>query len=219
MSIELHLGIGGHQSASSRTDEWLTPPDILRALGPFDLDPCAPAVRPWPTAARHLTLADDGLHVPWEGRVWLNPPYGPATFVWLRRLARHGDGIALTFARTETTGFFDGAWDKADAMLFIRGRLHFHHLDGSRSEINAGGPSVLLAYGARNVDALFRSRIPGAFIRSWWRIPVEADNPPGSRDSEEHVREDHGRDGYESWVTFSEKPNGGHRGTYVWFPL
>jgi len=44
-------GIGSHQSAAMMKDEWLTPPDIIKALGPFDLDPCAPIVRPWPTAA------------------------------------------------------------------------------------------------------------------------------------------------------------------------
>jgi len=27
-------------------DEWLTPPYIIKALGEFDLDPCAPINRP-----------------------------------------------------------------------------------------------------------------------------------------------------------------------------
>lgn len=37
--------------------EWLTPRNIVDALGPFDLDPCAPIVRPWPTAVQHYTAA------------------------------------------------------------------------------------------------------------------------------------------------------------------
>ena len=49
-------------------DEWLTPQNILSALGPFDLDPCAPINRPWDMAARHYTVADDGLSKPWAGR-------------------------------------------------------------------------------------------------------------------------------------------------------
>lgn len=163
----LTFGIGGHQSAASRTDEWLTPPEILARLGSFDLDPCAPIERPWPTAARHYTIEDGGLNQDWAGRVWLNPPYGPHTFLWLRKLARHGDGVALTFARTETAGFFDAAWARAAAMLFIRGRLHFHRPDGSRSIINAGGPSVLLAYGPNNVIALRDAGIPGALVYKW----------------------------------------------------
>ena len=39
-------GIGGHQSARMKTDEWLTPPSIIRSLGEFDLDPCAPLNTP-----------------------------------------------------------------------------------------------------------------------------------------------------------------------------
>lgn len=57
-------------------DEWLTPPEIIKALGQFDLDPCAPVVRPWDTAERHYSIKDNGLMLPWSGRVWCNPPYG-----------------------------------------------------------------------------------------------------------------------------------------------
>lgn len=27
---------------TDNNDEWLTPPEIVEALGPFDLDPCSP---------------------------------------------------------------------------------------------------------------------------------------------------------------------------------
>lgn len=74
-------GIGSHvdRSAHTSTDEWLTPPAIIDALGPFDLDPASPIERPWPTAARHYTIEDDGLAQPWAGMVWCNPPYGRET--------------------------------------------------------------------------------------------------------------------------------------------
>jgi len=147
-----------------RTVEWLTPPEILAALGPFDLDPCAPAHRPWPTAARHYTIMEDGLLQPWEGRIWLNPPYGSDTWAWLAQLADHGDGIALVFARTETEGFHECGWGRADAMHFFRGRLHFHHLDGQRARGNSGAPSVLIAYGQSNAHRLQDSGLPGKFI-------------------------------------------------------
>ena len=42
--INKRKGIGGHQSANMRTEEWLTPPEILKPLGEFDLDPCSPIV-------------------------------------------------------------------------------------------------------------------------------------------------------------------------------
>ena len=61
---------------------WLTPPAIIEPLGPFDLDPCAaPSPRPWPTAARHIELPEDGLTAEWHGRVWCNPPFGTQTAV------------------------------------------------------------------------------------------------------------------------------------------
>lgn len=159
-------GIGIHTKPyRGLTDEWLTPPEIIEALGSFDLDPCSPVDRPWDTAAKHYTIEDDGLAQRWEGRVWLNPPYGPQTWKWLERLAQHGNGIALTFARTETEGFFKSAW-RADALLFFKGRLHFYWPDGTRAKGNAGGPSVLLAFGEANVEALRRSGIQGALVQN-----------------------------------------------------
>lgn len=158
-------GIGGHQRAfEGRTDEWLTPPEIIRALGTFDLDPCSPVNRPWNTARKHYTVEDDGLSRIWEGRVWLNPPYGPETGRWLERMAEHEEGIALIFARTETDMFFRWGWEQADAMLFLRGRLHFHYVDGTRAKANAGGPSVLIAYGWTNAFMLRKSGLPGKFV-------------------------------------------------------
>lgn len=158
-------GIGGHQSATMRTDEWLTPPEIIRALGDFDLDPCSPINRPWDTAGTHYTLIDDGLHCDWSGRVWLNPPYSREAEKWLKKLADHGNGIALIFARTETEAFFREVWRRATSVLFIEGRLYFYKVDGTRASANAGAPSVLIAYDQYNSEILERSTIKGKFIK------------------------------------------------------
>lgn len=159
-------GIGGHQSPAMIKDEWLTPPGLIRTLGEFDLDPCSPSpdVRPWDTARMHFCRKDDGLTRPWSGRVWLNPPYGRETGKWLSRLADHADGIALIFARTETDMFFRYVWNRASGILFLRGRLHFHHVDGSRASFNAGAPSCLIAYGSKNVNALAECGLPGKLL-------------------------------------------------------
>jgi len=98
-------GFGFLQTQTMGKDEWLTPPEILAALGHFDLDPCAPIIRPWPTATNHYTIEDNGLIQPWEGRVWLNPPYGKYVWKWLDKLSKHKSGIALIFARTGTINF------------------------------------------------------------------------------------------------------------------
>lgn len=160
-------GMGGHQSADMKNDEWLTPPKILAALGQFDLDPCAPIKRPWNMAKEHYTIADNGLLKPWYGRVWLNQPYGGPSIVgpWMRRMVEHGTGTMLIFARTETDLFFEMVWNKATAVLFLRGRLHFHYIDGTRAAANAGAPSVLVAYGPVDADILEGCSIDGQFLR------------------------------------------------------
>lgn len=137
------------------THVWLTPPDLKAPLGEFDLDPCAaPEPRPWPTAKRHITLPEDGLSAKWEGRIWLNPPFGSHTAHWLQKMAAHNWGTALVFARTETRMFFDSVWSKAQGLLFVRGRPHFYRPDGTRADGNSGGPIVLVAYGHEDMDKL-----------------------------------------------------------------
>lgn len=157
--------MGSHQSARAETTTWLTPPHLLEALGPFDLDPCAaPSPRPWPTARRHIELPEDGLASDWSGHVWLNPPYSFEAWKWLARLADHGDGIALIFARTETAGFIAQVWNRATAVLFLHGRLHFHYPDGTRASANGGAPSCLVAYGERGASKLASTDLAGTFV-------------------------------------------------------
>lgn len=176
-------GIGSHHSANPQTDEWL--PEIFAALGRFDLDPCSPTTGPSPssTAAKHLTALDDGLTAPWEGSVWCNPPYSDIA-PWMAKMAAHGNGIALVFARTETAWWFDSVWPHASRLLFLKGRLTFwrpydpmaetddERHEGtpqvtalpSKSGHNAGGPSVLIAYGRMCAAKLDLSGLPGALI-------------------------------------------------------
>lgn len=158
------MSMGGHQSAAALKDEWLTPRHVLEALGHFDLDPCSPVTRPWDTAAKHYTVMDNGLAQPWDGRVWCNPPYGMKAAQWLERCADHGNAVALIFARTETRMFFAHVWPKAQGVLFLEGRLHFHHVCGRRARANAGAPSVLVAYGSANAEVLKSCALAGRYV-------------------------------------------------------
>lgn len=133
--------------------EWLTPPELIRALGEFDLDPCSPVVRPWPTAKNHFTIQENGLIRPWTGRCFVNPPYGNETHKWLARCAEHKNVTALIFARTETKQFFDHIWGKAHAVCFLKGRLSFYHVDGTKGG-TAGSPSMLVAWDEDNASAI-----------------------------------------------------------------
>lgn len=159
--------IGSHQSARSLSTTWLTPPEIVRALGHFDLDPCAcPEPEPWVTASEHWTLKDNSLNRPWHGRVWLNPPFGPKPVVmaFMRRMATHNHGTALLFARTETELFFETVWGRATGLLFLKGRPHFHRQDGTRAKANSGAPVVLIAYGLKDAGILQHCGLAGAFV-------------------------------------------------------
>lgn len=174
-----YAGIGGHHSPLASTVEWLTPPQIIAALGAFDLDPCAPVNQPYPTARRCFTAHDNGLIQDWGNeRVWLNPPYSARIIgKWLGRMAEHGRGTSLIFARTETDAFFRHVWESATALLFMRGRINFHvgraftdektgrrYEVGDRSPGNAGAPTVLCAYGADDADILAMCGIEGHFV-------------------------------------------------------
>lgn len=155
--------MGSHHSAKAQSTTWLTPLHVIDALGPFDLDPCGHPG--WPTAERLVCLPGDGLSAQWSGRVWLNPPYDDV-WKWLARLADdHFDGgTALIFARTETKGFVREVWGKAQAILFLHGRLHFHTPDGARAPRNSGAPSVLVAYGGYDAYRLESSGLPGTYV-------------------------------------------------------
>lgn len=142
---------------TTNEQEWLTPPELIQALGPFDLDPCSPPLsrRVLDTALSHWSKEEhgDGLAKDWFGRVWLNPPYGRETFKWLAKLAEHKQGIALIFARTETKGFHAEIWQKAHSIFFFEGRLMFRRGDGSKADV-ANAPSCLVSYSTEDTNAI-----------------------------------------------------------------
>lgn len=146
-------------------DEWLTPPEIIKSLGVFDLDPCSPHPdrRPWPTADNHFHEEINGLSMEWYGRVWCNPPYGKNTFIWIDKLATHGNGIALIFSRTETKGFHEHIWERADAIFFFKGRLRFYHVNGERGG-TANAPSCLVIFGKNNIESVKKSKLSGKLV-------------------------------------------------------
>ncbi len=151
------------QKCKNTSDEWYTPPEIIQALGKFDLDPCAPTSNFY-TAERCLTKEIDGLRCEWCGRVWLNPPYsrkliGP----FMKKMVEHNNGIALIFNRMDIAMWHDLIFPNASAMLIIRGRLRFWKPDYTQGDA-AGCGSVLVAFGNDNAESLRQSKIPGKYI-------------------------------------------------------
>lgn len=152
---------GGQQ----RETRWLTPRPIVEALGTFDLDPCGAPAHILANRTFLIDNGEDGLVLPWEGRVWLNPPYGKAQAPFMRRLVEHNHGTALIFARTETALFFETVWNAATAILFLKGRVTFLDANKVPAKANSGAPSCLVAYGDADADALYESGIDGMFVR------------------------------------------------------
>lgn len=157
------MSLAGHERPINLSDDWLTPRYIIEALGEFDLDPCASTGEgQQQTAKRMIRLPEDGLAGEWAGSVWLNPPYSRfAIGRWLERLANHGNGIALVFARSDSAWFQNHVLGPADAILWMERRIRFLTPDGEQAPSSAGAPSVLAAYGPQNVSALFSCGLGG----------------------------------------------------------
>ena len=143
----------GHESSSSDVPvEWYTPPHIFKALNmTFDLDPCAAPVFDSVPADVKYVWPIDGLEQEWFGTVWCNPPYGKQTTVWLKKLAEHGDGVALVFARTDTKWFQEAAMT-ADIMCFVGQRVKFINGSTGGSSNSPGAGSVLIGWGQNAVN-------------------------------------------------------------------
>ena len=157
-----------HLTTSGRTT-YLTPKHVIDALGPFDLDPCASVERPWPSAAKHYTIEDDGLVQPWDGFVWCNPPFGKAEAAFVRKLAAHpGGGILLGCpSKTETRTWQEVIFPACSGVLFLKGRLKFCNTDGSEMP-GTFGASCLVAFGEQARIRLVTSGIEGyGMIVNW----------------------------------------------------
>src|SRR5260221_76020 len=130
-----------------RSDEWYTPPQHIEAawevLGDIDLDPasCA-AANEIVKAARYYTREENGLALPWYGRVWLNPPFGRVNGsgasmmkVFTQRLIEEyqqgnvTQAILLSTVQTNAS-WFHPLWNYP--LCFSRKRVHFYKPTGGK---------------------------------------------------------------------------------------
>jgi hypothetical protein len=150
---------------AGETDEWYTPAYIFDALGErFDLDVAAP-----PGGPRHVPAArwysDHALERPWDGFVWMNPPFGHQSTKrkWLRKFFGHGNGIALLPDRTSAPWWQEFA-PMASAILFVSPTVKFERPDGSIGA-QPGTGTTLFAAGKRAANALERAQRLGIALR------------------------------------------------------
>lgn len=154
----------GYADKAKSSDDWLTPPELLKAAGKFDMDVCCPPKIPWKTAKKMICRPKDGLAVKWYGRIWCNPPYSDI-LPWAKRMSEHGNGLLLTPGKSTDT-----RWGQiclhADAVLFFKGRLLFHYPDGRKS-YGKWMSNMLTAFGKQNVQALrnIQEQFPGVLMK------------------------------------------------------
>lgn len=136
---------------TSKTGLWETPQEFFDKLNrefDFTLDACAT-----PENAKCINFyspEQDGLSMPWNGRVWCNPPYGRQVGQWVKKAYMSAQTGALVVmllpARTDTAWFHDYIYRRAE-IRYVRGRLKF---GGSRN--SAPFPSMVCVFRGEQDD-------------------------------------------------------------------
>jgi phage N-6-adenine-methyltransferase len=131
----------GFEPIEYNGDVWYTPAEYIDAarvvLGHIDLDPAScDEAQAVVKASRHYTIDDDGLALPWYGRVWLNPPYSmPLIQKFVKRLIEAHQAGDITAAIILTNNCTDAGWFhslmESYPVCFTRGRIAFWRPDRS----------------------------------------------------------------------------------------
>ena len=143
-----------HVANNSGNMEWYTPPEIIErarlVMGVIDCDPASTAqANEIIRADCFYTIEDDGLTKPWNGCVWLNPPYGQpeiaqfAEAVVAKYAAREFDQACVLVNNATETNWFQSMLRDCTAVCFLKGRVKFIDCDGNATGAPLQGQALL----------------------------------------------------------------------------
>lgn len=117
--------------------------------GVIHLDPATTPDNPV-GAERFVHLPDDGILVPWEGNVFVNPPWGRTMPIWVSK-ALTAPGRVTMLTRTSTDSrWFQHALEQCSDVLFFGRRLDYEFPGKAERPRGAKGAlfcSVLFGFG------------------------------------------------------------------------
>jgi len=160
-----------HVANNSGDNEWYTPAEYIEAaravMDVIDLDPasCEYANRTV-KASTYYTMEDSGLDKEWFGNVWLNPPYSVTLikeFADKVASSQFDQAIILVNNATET-GWFKTIIDKASAIVFTTGRVHFVKPDGTKGAPLQGQAFIYIGDNPQRFLDVFRQFGWGAML-------------------------------------------------------
>lgn len=140
--------------------DWYTPGEyvsLARAvMGNIDLDPAScEKANTIVQAGRIYTVDDDGLSQPWNGRVWLNPPYAQGVVdrfidkcIIEKQAKRMTQAVVLVNNATDTKWFQRFA-KAADMVCLKQGRIAFLNNDTLEPQTGTAQGQAFLYFGNR----------------------------------------------------------------------
>ena len=163
------------QQSKSKKDDWQTPDRVLEPLWQttgIDMDPCAGEVTE--IGDINVTEDADGLSIPWEGTVYVNPPYSDKK-TWIQKCIEESkrqpvDRVyLLTPDSTDVISWWhDKIAEHAEWSVFFESRVKFYDPhegkvkgsppNGSALHIFGEVPDVTLRQLAKEGDVVKRPR-------------------------------------------------------------
>ncbi len=153
----------GMMSDALQDDDFWTPIEIITCVqrlydGRIGLDPASSRAANKDVRAETIyTMQDDGLNMPWEGRVWLNPPHGEWP-KWIGKIVGEWQSGAidemcvLCQTRTLSQKCVRYMLSLASCFAISHGRFKFR---GTRAGISADDGTAVIYFGDR-IDAFKR---------------------------------------------------------------